>query len=628
MKRKYLTRIAAALATVLLILLIWTCGAPSIAAHAATSGAYGYCIEHFSVEMDVASDRTIAVKEEITCFFTGYSSHGIIRDFPLDNGVRYKNIEVGCDNKDFSPYTQTDALEFLSLYLRGDGIVTNQRRTYTLSYTMIVPALSEEGYLPLDVLGYGWETRIEDFSARITVPEGLQKYNVYSGRYGVQSNSEDISVRKEGNVFYLSAKELSESNSYSAGITLDLKFADGVLKTSFDPSILIAVAVGVILIALAVIAKMFFCRQPIMTTTVNLEAPEKMDPLLMGKLIDNFVDSEDLGALVFYLADQGYLTIDMSEGEKDPTLRVTQKRLSPDVPNHIKIFYEGLFSGRESVRIKSLTNSFYRTAQATTSSVNAQVGKMYSFRSMLFIGLFAVLSVLLLGGFAFIYNLIGVIGGYRYWTAAVACLISFTISAAVSFIVKQREQKWSKKNQTLATLAACLLALVPTIAFLIVRSPAFGAFTGFILVASAAATGAVSGRFLTRTPEYTAKLGHILGFKQFILFTEKDKIAFMLKENPELYYHILPYAQVLGVTDAWTDKFKGLSMQPPAYAYGYSYNAFDVLVWNHMFRHMNGSMARTFVSRPSSSGGGVNRGGGFGGGFGGGGFGGGGGRGC
>ena len=60
-------------------------------------------------------------------------------------------------------------------------------------------------------------------------------------------------------------------------------------------------------------------------------------------------------------------------------------------------------------------------------------------------------------------------------------------------------------------------------------------------------------------------LGEILGFKEFITVTEEDKIKFMLEDNPELFYDILPYAQVLGVTKEWEDKFKNILLQPPSW---------------------------------------------------------------
>ncbi len=589
------------------------------------AGAYDFKIEKYDVEMTVASDRTVEVREVITASFTGYDSHGIIRDFPLGDGVRYRDITATCDSTDFSPYTQTDDTSILSLYLRGDGLTRGESRTYTLGFTMIVPALSEEGYLPLDVIGFGWQTTVNNVTVKVTVPEGLSGFQVFSGKTGTKDNDCSVDGKREGNVITITAETLP----YENGITLDLKFGSGVLSTSFDMAIVYALLLGAALLVLAVLVKLFICRQPIMTTTVNLEAPERMDPLKMGKLIDNSVDSEDMGALIFYFADQGYLHIDMTESEKNPTLYKTAKAFPSDAPVHLREMYEGLFDGRESVRVSDLNNRFYRTAERVKRSVEATSGKLYDGKSKVFTGLFTVLVILLLGGFAWVYSFLNVYSGYMYWFAFVICGCACIFSATAANIAKQREYKWGKGKKIALVIAGILGGCLVSCVFFLLPSAAFTKTAGLILGVFSALVGCVCGGYLCRTKEYSAQLGQILGFKQFILYTERDKIEFMLKDNPELYYHILPYAQVLGVTDAWTDKFKGLKMQPPAYA---SYNTadfvFDCIMWNALFRSLNGNLARSMVSKPSSSSGAGGHGGGFGGGFGGGGFGGGGGRGC
>ena len=97
----------------------------------------------------------------------------------------------------------------------------------------------------------------------------------------------------------------------------------------------------------------------------------------------------------------------------------------------------------------------------------------------------------------------------------------------------------------------------------------------------------------------------------------------MLEENPELYYKVLPYAQVLGVTDEWENKFVGILLKPPYWYVGPRMTAFDYVIIN---RSMRRSFA-TAMMRPQPKGGstvGRSGGGGSFGGFGGGGFGGGG----
>ena len=91
----------------------------------------------------------------------------------------------------------------------------------------------------------------------------------------------------------------------------------------------------------------------------------------------------------------------------------------------------------------------------------------------------------------------------------------------------------------------------------------------------------------------------------------------LLDENPEYYYDILPYAQVLGVSKQWENKFAGLYMEPPSWLDSHDSTITASLALHSLSRSMRSNM----TSMPSSSGG--SSGGGFsggGGGFSGGGF--------
>ncbi len=584
---------------------------------------YGdFRIANYRVEMNLLPDRSAEVREVIECEFSSskYDLHGIIRDFPLDSGEKYLHIKAECDDPDFSPYTKSDSSAYLSLYLRGRGRVTGERRTYTITYTVLFPKTREVGYLPIDLLGSGWQATVGTFSSSVTFPEGLETYEIYSGSFGLQQNAFGAVATREGNTIFVTAEHLNANTA----VTLDLKFGSGVLGGRFDLSLLLSIVFGVAAVLCCLLVKFLFCRQPLMTRTVNLTAPEEMDPLLMGKLIDNVVDSEDLGALVFYLADKGYLTIDLSEDEDDPVLHVTGKSVSGE-PTHVRMIFDGLFERRETVRMEDLEDKFYKTAQSAIAAADLKAGNTYSDKSKKFMVLMGAIAVLLLGGFAFFYNFV-LSFRFRYYAAAIAALAAFAISAVGNAKATQRKFKWSKFARIMTSLGAVLLSLLACFVTQFL-SPALSSASLVAIVVFSSFSGVVAGNSLTRTEEYSARLGHILGFKEFITVTEKDKIQIMLSENPDLYYHVLPYAQVLGVTDEWTDKFKGLSLAPPSYCYGASFDLFDAIVFTHMFHHLSSGMGQTFVSRPSSSGGG-SHGGGFGGGFSGGGFGGGGGRSC
>ena len=51
----------------------------------------------------------------------------------------------------------------------------------------------------------------------------------------------------------------------------------------------------------------------------------------------------------------------------------------------------------------------------------------------------------------------------------------------------------------------------------------------------------------TAAEAFVKQLNEIIGFKNFIKLAEKNQLEKMLEQDPQYYYHILPYAQVLGV---------------------------------------------------------------------------------
>lgn len=103
-----------------------------------------------------------------------------------------------------------------------------------------------------------------------------------------------------------------------------------------------------------------------------------------------------------------------------------------------------------------------------------------------------------------------------------------------------------------------------------------------------------------RTESYIKALGDLLGFKNFLEVAEKEKLEMLLEENPQYYYDILPYANVLGVSDKWENKFKDLTVQPPEYVVGRP-DIWDLYVYSSIMRSVDRNMCAAMSPKPSSS---------------------------
>jgi uncharacterized membrane protein len=219
-------------------------------------------------------------------------------------------------------------------------------------------------------------------------------------------------------------------------------------------------------------------------------------------------------------------------------------------------------------------------------------------------------------------------GGYSTMIGIAVC-VPLILNAVIGYFVENYRYKW-KKGKRLGMLSLELLvAVLFTVVFLLAFvSHIMTGYEKLLLCIFSLACGFITQGALSRTDEYEEVLGEIIGFKDFIVVTEEDKIKFMLEENPELYYKVLPYAQVLGVTDEWEDKFKRILLPPPTWCTADDLSTLDYLIIHHAIRRsMLNAMIRSAAAASNSGGGFIGRSGGGGhfGGFGGGGFGGGGG---
>ena len=357
------------------------------------------------------------------------------------------------------------------------------------------------------------------------------------------------------------------------------------------------------------------------TPIVNLKAPDAMDPMKMGKLLDGTADTEDVTSMIYYFAHKGYLEIDFSD-EDDPLLIRKTERLPDSAPVHQKTLFKGLFQGDGAMRVSDLKHKFYEYADKAVKQIPPT--PMYEKKSKVgFYGggvlgtLFALISAFVLGR-----TTLG--GGYSYFLGIIFIAPAILI-ALFGEINENYRYKWKAGKRLGMKVAQYGVAGFFALIFIALFARHFS--TGYeraVIALGALLPTFITGRALTRTEKYCEIMGDILGFKEFITVTEEDKIKTMLESQPELYYKVLPYAQVLGVTDEWEDKFKNITIQPPTWCVGYRMTVFDYLILNRMMR----TATIVMMTRPEPKGGsfvGRSGGGGHFGGFGGGGFGGGGG---
>ncbi len=601
----------------------------------ASADSGGYTVNKYDVDMTVREDRSVKVVERINITIRSSSATTFYRALPLE-GDRYSEIYAKCDGNAEMEWWVADNPDvdgFMDVNCKG-GIRSGATWTYEFGYVLEIFGEDLENGMLLDVIGYGWYVPLNDVTVDLHLPSPVVDMTVYSGGYGSKGNAAGVTseLSEDKKTVTLTANRLDVVyNSHygermAEGITVRFELKDGAftpywITRTFTLEMLVIVLVcGGLLAGVFFLAKLFGKKRELITT-VNITAPDGMDPLLMGKILDGNVDSEDVTSMVYYFAEKGYLKIDLSN-ENDPVLIKTGS-IPVDAPSYQRTLFEGLFATANTVSVSELKNVFYKRVETAKSQLVVRDVRRYEKRSKNGFALCVALCALVAFFTLFLFGKIRVGGDYSYLAGAILVL-PVLVTAYIGHRKRCYRYKWKKKTATVVTVVQIAIPVVFALiaqffmAEHLLTGPEFVVLTLCVCVGAMLAPNALS-----RTERFNDVLGQILGFKDFIVYTEEDKIKFMLEENPSLYYHILPYAQVLGVTDEWEGKFKNILLEPPTWCVGYNdFTLFDYLVLNRCMRVMAFSM----LSRPQqSSTVGRSGGGGSFGGFGGGGHGGGGG---
>ncbi len=591
-------------------------------------------VQSYDVEMTVHKSRKVEVKERIRVQFLYSGLTMFYRSLPTDGAI-YSDIQATCTgnaNFYYEVADNPDLSGFIDVNCIG-GVQKNAVWTYEISYFMQQGVNSKNG-MNIDIVGYGWSVPLHNVTATLHLPSPVQTYKTYLGEYGTSQEypttlSEDkktLTVQKE----VLEVVYNDKYNEWMAeGVSMDFVLEKGVLDgyaetRIFTEHIWKLLLVGMLGTAAAVLLWVFKKRREILPI-VHIKPPENMTPMQMGKIIDGGVNNEDITSMIYYFADKGYLKINF-ENEDDPELIRLVQTLPEGASPHEKTLFRGLFKHENAgrVTVSKLARDFYTsatTAKAQVLSPKPMYDKL-SWLAFLSGGIFGVLFALF--GGVYMGKQLG--GGYFYvW--GIFLLLPIALGMTLAAVQENYRYKWKVGKRWLFLGIGYLLAAVCSIVFVFCFAEhVMTEWEKAVLCVGCFLPVFLTQGCLTRTEKYVQTLGDILGFKDFIVATEEDKIKFMLEEEPELYYKVLPYAQVLGVTDEWEEKFAKITLEPPTWYVGSRMTVFDYMIIN---RCMTRTMVQALASAAMQSVGGGHigksgGGGGFGG-FGGGGFGGGGG---
>lgn len=608
------------------------------------SYAYDLEIESLNVDMVVSQDNSYVIKERIDVNFFRDDLHGIFRAIPVRT---YYGKPVEIDNLQVTGYPFETSRENGLLRLRiGDPDVTvGANAVYDISYTYSIGDDRNEDMdeLYFNIVGPQWEIPINLTTFRIEMPAEFDasKVNFTSGSAGSTDNTA-VNYSVEGNVITGSLDQvilpgqaltiaLPLPEGYYTDVEKDTPFIGSLIR--FYPVIF------TLLFILGIFLWFRFGKDNKIYPTVEFYPPDDLTPSELGYIYDSQIDPYDLTAMIVYWADKGYLNIKEEEEETGIVFKKTKSKITlikiQDIPENSeefeKIYFNGLFSEHGSngeVTIDELENHFYKTLAIVRNSLKnafhgksskrfqSKSGKVSSFfiviiaMIMMFLSLLSILSLL---------NPYDIVSSLLFAAVATVFVSIFLTSAAFIFSTLKTRLPKSKAGYGFSGILLSFIGLSGLAGLLIYTKAGAISWMGVGLSVILYYISPYAHKRTEKGDEWMAK---ILGFKSFIENAEKDRINTLVKEDPQYFYHILPYAMALGVTDKWADQFENITLEAPEwYQNASSTRAFSAVYFASHMNAQTQSMGQAMSSSPSSS----SSGGSFGGGMSGGGSGGGGG---
>ena len=597
-----------------------------------------FYINEMRVDVDWSNDRSCKIKQELDVVFA-VPRHGIYVDIPVNSGERIRNLNVDVKDGDgyYVPYEIShEASNRIVRAKIGDPNVylnKDDKLFCTIEYDYLTPEHPEnKNALDINAVGTGWSCYIRNAVVTVNFPTAVQDSAV---TVWVAGNERPFTLENGGKTV-----TITRMLTPYEGIRVKAIMPNGVLKGNGFEGI-ITVVIGAVLVVAAILLMVFLGKDKPLTPVVGYYPPQidgkdgrkrRMLPVQLGKIIDGKCSSSDVTSLIFYWASEGYISIEDTE---DDTYLIKLKDLDPVTEYERELFSELFEFGRKvkskknndgeiktRVSVSRLSGKFADKINAVKAGVNSEYGGEFfrvgftvlSVCIAIAAALFAVLGSVLCtlriaSGF---YNPIGVI-------TVVPVVLAYVLGSMLA-------RSYFKLGDMLRMLLLALYLIVVVLAcvavMLVVPTDAMLWTEKAIFAVCVGATAAIAPFLTRRSDEYTEQLNEVIGFRNFLRDVEKPQLEMMLKDDPQYYYNILPYANVLGVSKIWQDKFAGLSIEPPTYYSGRHISVFDIYVVSRLSDSVSSSLTYTppKVSSGSFSGGGHSSGGHSGcGGFGGGG---------
>ena len=470
------------------------------------------------------------------------------------------------------------------------------------------PRLADDIYLSLKSSNY--EGKIDNLIVNVESEVPIENALVNFFDRGLGSNKDRYTLDKQDNKVTFNNTNVIHPREK---VFISLDCDNSLFTREMDKSEIKTIILSLIVAILSGILFLVFKEKRRYEPELEFYPPDGMNSAELAYAYKNSCAPKDITSLIYLWASEGHLEIHFDENNEFKLIKISE--LDGDHRKYEHTLFKGLFKkGNEVTEAKlrngELENKISSAINSVQSVFKGKGKKLTDAKSRKISVLLLFLSFIPMVSFyisaMYTSNLTG--GDAIGLSLISAGIISVVYIIIYALNVNNLNRIVTNKAKLGFFIALFIYLLSASIIVSIFKIGSY-AITDIVVAICIFSIITMAG-LLPRRSEYGRMiLEKILGFRKFLETAEKERLEALLEENPNYFYNILPYAQVLNITDKWANKFQGIEVDKSPYYTGYtdlnSYSMVRIISAN-----MN-SVSDTVGSHNTSSSDGGFSGGGF-----------------
>ena len=562
----------------------------------------GYTIKKLKIDAKVTETNDIQITEEMDVFFN-YDKHGIYRVIPERNTIiedgdkkkvdaRVSNVTV---NEKFTSTSQ-DGYKILKIGDKDKTIVGDKK--YIIKYTYSIEKYNtKEGIdeFYFNIVGDKINTSIGSVEYKIEFPKKYNKENIYlySGRDEYKINGEETLNKEKGIVTEVIsdtviAGRIDKLILPFRAVTLRIKLSKDyfILRNNYtDILAKIGTAVAVMTFIYTLIILYKYGRDKKLSDIITFKLPKELDVsntyYLKYKTTTDY--RKIVPALIIEFANEGYIEIGDGADRQEKGIFAKKPKDRFDIikikdyngNQYRKKIFDALFSKGDVITEKNIKKVGQNIVTAVTEGIEImqnskfdkdvydQSGLKYVWKIL---GITIIpLIILFLGAVSFV----GSIG--------LTFKIISTIAILVSIFMSVMCLKQTSRTTTVIGVVIQLIIIIIMLVYAGLEAKFIsGLGTGIYYIASAILLSLqvlISFWMEKKTQKGMMYEAQVNGFVKYIKTAREEELKEMVIEHPTMFFDILPYTYIFGISKLWINKFSNIEIEKPEWYTGNVYSA-------------------------------------------------------